>query len=350
MRTHTRTLLIALLFSVGAAASITTQSRISGPLLAEPGIAPDGREIAFASGGDIWTAPLGGSLPAVARLLVSHPATESRPLYSPSGNAIAFVSNRTGNGDIYLLRFADASLTRLTFDDAPEVLDGWSRDGSSVLFSMNTRDISGMNDVFRVSIDGGTPMPVTNERYTSEFFGALSPDGRTLAFSGRGTASGQWWRNGHSHLDQSEIWLAAEGAPAATRYTRVIDRGAKALWPMWAGDGKSLFFMSDRSGSENLWQAPLGGAAKQLTKFDKGRVLWPSITTDGRTIAFERDFGIWTFDTASGKAAPVNIELRGVAASPVVEHTRFTNQFSNLVLSPDGRRRPCVHRARARDY
>ena len=55
--------------------------------------------------------------PAVARLLVSHPATESRPLYSPTGNALAFVSTRTGNGDIYVLRFADASLTRLTFDD-----------------------------------------------------------------------------------------------------------------------------------------------------------------------------------------------------------------------------------------
>ena len=100
-------------------------------------------------------------------------------------------------------------------------------------------------------------MPVTNERYTNEFFSAPSPDGATLAFSARGIASGQWWRNGHSHIDQSEIWTrSSTGA-----YTRIVDRGAKALWPMWAGDGRSLYFVSDRSGSENIWQAPPQGAA-----------------------------------------------------------------------------------------
>ena len=170
MRNHDRRhALLGLLFVALATAPITTQSQVPPPM-AEPGIAPDGREIAFVSGGDIWAAPLGAG-PVVARLLVSHPATESRPLYSPAGDALAFVSTRTGNGDIYVLRFADASLRRITFDDAAESLDGWSRDGKSLLFSMTTRDIAGMNDVFRVSIDGGTPMPVTNERYTNEFQG-----------------------------------------------------------------------------------------------------------------------------------------------------------------------------------
>src|SRR5688500_2062758 len=179
MTTATRSLLIAMLLASAATVSISTQAPSAAPPLAEPGISPDGREVAFVSGGDIWTAPLSGASPAQARLLVSHPATESRPLYSPSGHAVAFVSNRTGNGDVYVLRFADASLKRLTFDDASEVLDGWSRDGRSVFFSMTARDIAGMNDVFRVSIDGGTPMPVTSERYTNEFFSAMSPDGRT---------------------------------------------------------------------------------------------------------------------------------------------------------------------------
>ncbi|MEO7135005.1 MAG: peptidase S41, partial [Vicinamibacterales bacterium] len=333
MRNQKRNLLIGLLL---ATASITSQGQSTGPLLAEPGISPDGREIAFASGGDIWAAPLGGS-PAVARLLVSHPATESRPLYSPTGNALAFVSTRTGNGDIYVLRFGDAQLTRLTFDDGAESLDGWSRDGKWIFFSSTTRDIAGMNDVFRIPVDGGAPMPVTNERYTNEYFSAQSPDGRTLAFSARGIPSQQWWRHGHSHIDQSEIWLAAEAAPA-TRYTRLVERGAKNLWPMWSGDSKSIFFMSDRSGSENIWQTAIDGTTRQLTKFSDGRVLWPSITADGKTIAFERDFGIWTLDAASGRTSEVKMELRGVAAAPAVEHQRFTNQFSDLALSPDGKK------------
>ena len=333
MRNQERNVLIGLLL---ATASMISHGQSSAPLLAEPGISPDGREVAFTSGGDIWAAPLGGS-PAIARLLVSHPATESRPLYSPAGNALAFVSTRTGNGDIYVLRFGDASLTRLTFDDGAETLDGWSRDGKWIFFSSTTRDIAGMNDVFRVSVDGGAPMPVTNERYTNEYFSAQSPDGRTVAFSARGIASQQWWRHGHSHIDQSEIWLANEGEPAP-RYTRLVDRGAKNLWPMWSGDGKSVFFMSDRSGTENLWQAALDGTARQLTKFSSGRVLWPSVTADGKTIAFEKGFGIWTLDTASGRTGELKIELRGAAAAPAIDHQRLTNQFSDLALSPDGRK------------
>lgn len=333
-----RVLVVAVVFALAAPVTISTQGPAAGPPLAEPGISPDGREVAFVSGGDIWTAPLAGGSPAVARLLVSHPATESRPLYSPSGDAVAFVSTRTGNGDIYVLRFADASLRRLTFDDGAEMLDGWARDGRSLFFSSTTRDIAGMNDVWRVAVDGGTPMPVTNERYTNEFHGAMSPDGRTVAFSARGIASQQWWRNGHSHIDESEIWTLSEG-----RYTRLVERGAKALWPMWAADGRAVFFMSDRGGAENIWKASATSAtgatsATSVTKFERGRVLWPSMTADGRTVAFERNFGIWTLDTASGRAAELAVELRGVPAAPAIEHQRFTNQFSNLRLSADGKK------------
>src|SRR5690349_24093455 len=82
------------------------------PTFAEPGISPDHSEIAFASGGDIWTVPSGGG---VARLLVSHPANESRPQSSPNGKRLAFSSTRTGNGDIYVLTFATGNLESLTF-------------------------------------------------------------------------------------------------------------------------------------------------------------------------------------------------------------------------------------------
>ena len=86
------------------------------PTLIEPALSPDAREIVFSSGGDLWTVPaIGGD----ARLLVSHPATESRPLWSPDGTRLAFISTRTGNGDIYVLTLATGAVQRITFDDAP---------------------------------------------------------------------------------------------------------------------------------------------------------------------------------------------------------------------------------------
>src|SRR6516165_310182 len=91
---------------------VTPQSAMS-----EPSLSPDRREIAFVSGGDIWTVPAAGG---EARLLVSHPAYDSRPLYSPDGTKLAFMSTRTGNGDIYVLTLATGRLDRVTFDDVSE--------------------------------------------------------------------------------------------------------------------------------------------------------------------------------------------------------------------------------------
>src|SRR5262244_1071530 len=137
------------------------------PYFTEPSLSPDRKEIAFVSGGDIWTVPATGG---VASLLVSHPANEARPLYSPDGKKLAFVSTRTGNGDIYLLTLATGELKRLTFDDVNDQLDGWSRDGKWIYFTSSSHDIAGMNDLFRVNIEGGTPMEVSADRFTSEFF------------------------------------------------------------------------------------------------------------------------------------------------------------------------------------
>lgn len=322
-----------------AVAPLWGQSPIPSQLsFAEPGISPDGREIAFVSGGDIWTVPAAGG---DAHLLIAHDANESRPLFAPDGRSLAFNSTRTGGGDIYVLSFATSTLRRITADDGMEQLEGWSRDGRWIYFSSTSRDIAGMNDIFRVPAEGGTAMPVSADRYTNEFGAAPSPDGTRLAFVARGNGSAQWWRRAGSHLDQSEIWMMTPSTgSAASAYTQLTARDSRSLWPMWSGDARNLFYVSDRGGAENLWTraAAAGGAERALTKFTDGRVLWPSITTDGKTIAFERNFGIWVADSASGQSHEVKITRRGAPTAPVPERVRQTNQFEDLALSPDGKK------------
>ena len=221
-----------------------------------------------------------------ARLLVSHAATESHPAYSPDGRTLALVSDRTGGGDVYLLTIATGDLRRLTFDDGNEVLDGWSADGQWIYYSSGTRDIAG-NDIYRVRAAGGTPMLVSADRFTNEFFAAPSPDGQSIWPSARVATPPRSGGAKATRTSTSPRSGSCAGS-STTAYEQVVERGAKSVWPMWSADGRSLYYVSDRSGAENLWVKPLGGQARALTQFRAGRVLWPNISYDGRTIVFER--------------------------------------------------------------
>lgn len=308
----------------------------------EPGVSPDGAEIAFASGGDIWSVPSTGG---DARLLVSDDATERRPLFSPDGRRLAFMSTRTGGGDIYVLTFDTGTLRRVTSDDGPEALEGWSADSRWIYLSSSSRDIGSMNDVFRVSVDGGTPMPVSAERYVNEFHVAPAPDGRSLVVAARGIAAAQWWRRGSSHIDQSELWWLT-GLDGTARYQQLTARDSRQVWPMWNASGNALYYVSDRDGAENIWMrpAPSGSgsealnAGRKLTSFTDGRVLFPSLSANGRLLVFERQFGLWTFDPATRTTRQVPVRLKGARSAPVPERQRLTTGFSGLALAPDGRK------------
>lgn len=319
------------------------------PSFAEPAISPDGAEVAFVHAGDIWVVPAGGG---TAHLLVSHPAAEGRPVYSPDGKRLAFVSARTGNGDVYVLTFATGDLARLTYDDGLDQLDGWSRDGAWVYFSSSVADLGASNaDVYRVRADGGTPMAVSAERYTNEFQAAPSPDGQVLAMAA-GANGRDWWRNGHANWNESHVWLRRERKDKPAKYEELTRPGARELWPMWGGaEGRTLYCVSDRDGRpQNLVAYDLtdGGRPpghealrepRPVTHFEGGRVLWPSISGDGKTIVFERDFGVWRVNPTDGSSPErLAITLRGAPAAQATETLNFVGGYRDLAVAPDGRK------------
>lgn len=328
MKRHFAALVLVALAGVAAA-----ETPVAAPYLTQPALSPDGREIAFVSGGDIWSVPAGGG---DAHLLVPSPAVESRPLYAPDGKRLAFISTRSGNGDIHVLDFANGRVERITWDDGFDNLSGWSAYGQWLYFSSTRDNVGGMAGIYRVRARGGTPMPVSREDYRNHEGAAPSPDGKTLALTGNGTGERQWWRHGHSNLETGAIWLF--GDDASPTYRRVTADDARALWPMWSADGNTIYFMSDRGGHENLWRTTREGEAEAITRFTEGRVLWPSIGAGGRTIVFARDFGLWTLDPASGRSAPIAVNLRGAASAPASEHQALNGDFTELVISPDGKK------------
>jgi Tol biopolymer transport system component/C-terminal processing protease CtpA/Prc len=307
------------------------------PSYAEPGISPDHSEIAFVSGGDIWSVPAGGG---TARLLADDGGYAKRPLFSPDGKRLAFVSLRPGAVGVYLVTLGDGTVRRLTHDDVTPDLTAWSSDGRYVYFATPAHNLAYQNDIYRVSVDGGTPLPVLHEDFVNSMDGAPSPDGRELLYVRNGFV--QWWRRGHSHIDQSEITIER----LADRSFETITPGeSKDRWPMWSPDGTALYYVSDRSGSDQLWERA-GGRTRQLTQFGPGRVLYPSLSRDGKTVAFERGQRLWTCDTASGATRELSVELRGTPNVPVIAHATLTTRFSGLALAPDDKKLAFVARGR----
>jgi Tol biopolymer transport system component/C-terminal processing protease CtpA/Prc len=299
----------------------------------QPAVSPDASQIVFVANGALWIVPASGG---TARLLVSDRGTDSRPLFSPDGRELAFESTATGNGDVYLLNLAQGTLTRLTYGDAPDRPSGFSPDGQWLYFTSARDNIGGLGAVYRVRTTGGTPMPVSLELYRNEEEGVPSPDDRTIALVGEGWGSTQWWRHGHAHIDDGAIWLLRNDE--SHTYRRLTPDDARALWPMWAPNGQSLYYMSDRSGADNIWRVQMNGSEQPLTHFSDGRALWPTIAANGKRIAFQRGWHIWTLDTASGAAREVPITLGGAVAGPGIEHKTFSKDFEDLALSPDGKK------------
>ncbi len=329
MRTLASVILVILL----GATAIAQSPPPPEPYLTRPAISPHGSKIAFAADGAIWTVASRGG---VAHVLVSEKGNPTSPVFSPDGSRLAFTAERGGVENIFVLDRKTGAVKRLTFDDGGDELDAWSHDGRWIYFSTTADNIAYMNSVYRVRSDGGTPMPVTSELYINEHYAAPSPDGRAVAFTARGVANWQWWRKGHSHLDDSAIWLLAWNP--ARHYQRVSLGGAEELWPMWSANGRSIYYVSDRTGPANVWVRPLGGAPRQITRFTDGRVVWPQISADGKTIIFARHFGIWKLDPKSGHATQVPIVLGSAVVSAPVKRQPVSGHIRELALSPDGKK------------
>jgi dipeptidyl aminopeptidase/acylaminoacyl peptidase len=136
---------------------------VTAPLwMRAPAISPDGRSIAFAFQGNLFTVPAAGG---TAHLLVANGQYSSHPVWSPDGRSIAFSSRLYGNDDVFLVSAEGGPARRLTTHSANETPVGFTPDGQSVLFSaarMDAKDnlmfpSGGASELYQVSVEGGRP-------------------------------------------------------------------------------------------------------------------------------------------------------------------------------------------------
>jgi imidazolonepropionase-like amidohydrolase/Tol biopolymer transport system component len=148
-------------------------------------VSPDGAEIVFDFLGDLYTLPLQGGR---ARALTSEFAWNMQPRYSPDGRWIAFVSDRAGGDNLWIMNREGGDLRQVT-REAFRLFSGpaWSPD-SEVLVGRKhftgTRSL-GAGEMWMVHRSGGTGVQLTQRPNDQKDVNepAYSPDGRHLYFS-----------------------------------------------------------------------------------------------------------------------------------------------------------------------
>jgi tricorn protease len=302
-------------------------------------------KIAFSFYGDIWVVNEDGSAP---RRLTDNVARDIDPRFSPDGKWIAFSSQRFGNYDVFVIPAGGGAARRLTFHSGDDMVVGWTPDSKQIVFRASRGDgaFPSVTTLYQVPVEGGRE---TNLPTDWGWWGSYSRDGKRFAFNRHPSS---WTRKHYRGSYAADIWVADLAGKTAKPVLAEADYNR--YWPMFAGNDE-IYFVGDplpgeksikpgspevRRSLNNIYKVSLKAGAQpvQVTNHAGGNVFYPSLSSDGKVIVYEADFGLWKLDVASGKSAEVKIDIVTEEKSNQVETVAIENEADSFDISPSGKR------------
>jgi len=241
----------------------------------------------------------------------------SRPRSSPSdasSGRIAFMSDRDGNWEIYLMDYDGTNQTRLTNNESRDFGPVWSPSGDLIIFSGSTdnadaiylipiRDSTGNGSAYKIA-DGSNPV--------------WSPDGSSIAFVVE------------EDRNQEIYVMRSDGSDQV----RLTNNPGYDLQPIWSPDGTKIAFTSRRNDQQDVYVMNANGSAQ--TKLTDSPTLdeKPAWSPDGSMIAFasnreDNSWEIFVMDTKGGHQTRLTKDINGSSSNPTWSPDSRTIAFSS---------------------
>jgi Tol biopolymer transport system component len=182
------------------------------------------------------------------------------PLISPDGKKLLYMSDRSGNLEIWVSNRDGSSpiqLTSLHGCGTPR----WSPDGLWVVFDAGGTAAQG---IYVVSAMGGTPRPLLSDGYENSV-----PNW---------SRDGQWIYFGSNRSGKDQLWKIRASGGHAEQITR---NGGFSAWE--SADGKTLYYAKTRYENPEVWQIPVSGGSEQIVSTTVKPKSWAAwgVTSEG---------------------------------------------------------------------
>ena len=271
-------------------------------------VSPDGSTIVFDLLGDLYTMPIEGG---EASPLLTGMAYETQPRFSPDGESVAFISDRSGGDALWTMRLDLTDTTRVAGGGSSLMLSPeWSPDGVYVVASRSS-GLGGVAQLAMYHAERGSPLPLPGSPFLKRIGAAFSPDGRYIWYAG---GFGDWTYN--AVLPLYQLYRYDRETGTTTTMTR---RYGSAFRPAISPDGRWLVYGTrynadtglrkrDLETGEESWLAYPVQRDEQESRAPLDVLPGYAFLPDGSAIVISYGGKIWNVPMDGGEATEIPFE------------------------------------------